>query len=167
MNGLIKLLVIDDDAADRLQLKRALKNCGFAYELSEYEAFDITIDFSVFDCIFLDYLLPGENGLSLLRKIRDTGIKTPIVIFTSQGNENIAVELMKAGASDYIVKNAITSQSMAQVLRNMLQIGEMIRKKDEAEKALCISEARLAEAQQIAKFGNWEFDTVHNRVHFS
>jgi signal transduction histidine kinase/DNA-binding NarL/FixJ family response regulator len=167
MNGLIKLLVIDDDAADRLQLKRALKNCGFTYELSEYEAFDITIDFSAFDCIFLDYLLPGENGLSLLKKIRDTGIKTPIVIFTSQGNENIAVELMKAGASDYIVKNAITSQSMAQVLRNMLQIGEMIRKKDEAEKALCISEARLAEAQHIAKFGNWEFDTIHNRVHFS
>jgi PAS domain S-box-containing protein len=167
MNGLIKLLVIDDDAADRLQLKRALKNCGFTYELSEYEAFDITIDFSAFDCIFLDYLLPGENGLSLLKKIRDTGIKTPIVIFTSQGNENIAVELMKAGASDYIVKNAITSQSMAQVLRNMLQIGEMIRKKDEAEKALCISEGRLAEAQHIAKFGNWEFDTIHNRVHFS
>ena len=167
MNGPIKLLVIDDDAADRLQLKRALKTCGFAYELSEYEAFDITIDFSVFDCIFLDYLLPGENGLLLLRKIRDTGIKTPIVIFTSQGNENIAVELMKAGASDYVVKNAITSQSVAQVLRNMLQIGEMIRKKDQAEKALCISEARLAEAQRIAKFGNWEFETVHNRVHFS
>ncbi len=167
MNGSIKLLVIDDDAADRLQLKRALKNCGFAYELSEYEAFDITIDFSAFDCIFLDYLLPGENGLSLLKKIRDTGIRNPIVIFTSQGNENIAVELMKAGASDYIVKNAITSQSIAQVLRNMLQIGEMIRKKDAAEKALCISEARLAEAQRIARFGNWEFDTVHNRVHFS
>src|SRR5688572_19607672 len=108
MNELLKLLVIDDDAADRLQLKRALRTCGFGYELTEYEDIrNITDDLNSFHCIFLDYLLPGENGLLLIKKFRDMGVKTPIVMITSQGNETIAVELMKAGASDYVVKNEI------------------------------------------------------------
>lgn len=161
MNTHIKLLVIDDDEVDKMHLKKSLKNCGFNYELTEYENIDANTDvvfFSAFDCIFLDYLLPGTNGLSLLKTIRDSGVKTPIVIVTSQGNESIAVELMKAGASDYIVKNDINAQSLGQVLRNMLYIRRITREREEAELALRISESRLAEAQRMAKIGNWELN---------
>jgi CheY-like chemotaxis protein len=168
MNPLVKLLVIDDDEADRLQLKRALKTCGYQYELTEHDDIrSITAKLEDFDCIFLDYLLPGENGLHQLKKIRDKGIKTPIVIITSQGNESIAVELMKAGASDYIVKNDISGQSMAQVLRNMMRISQVIREREETEKALRISEARLAEAQRISKIGSWEYEPSSERLHWS
>jgi signal transduction histidine kinase/DNA-binding response OmpR family regulator len=168
MNPLVKLLVIDDDEADRMQLKRALKTCGYQYELTEHDDIrSIASDLEAFDCIFLDYLLPGENGLLHLKKIRDRGIQTPIVIITSQGNESIAVELMKAGASDYIVKNDISGQSMGQVLRNTLRISQIIREREEAEKALRISEARLAEAQRISKIGNWEIDPGSGKLHWS
>jgi signal transduction histidine kinase/DNA-binding response OmpR family regulator len=165
---LLKLLIIDDDAADRLQLKRALKGCGFQYELTEYEdARNITEGLNAFHCIFLDYLLPGENGLALMKKIRDNGIKTPVVMVTSQGNESIAVELMKAGASDYVVKNEIDAQSLGQILRNILRISRMDREREEAVKALQISEARLAEAQRIAKIGNWEYVPCKKSLHWS
>jgi signal transduction histidine kinase/DNA-binding response OmpR family regulator len=164
----VKLLVIDDDDADRLQLKRALKTCGFPYELTEYEEVrTITGKFNEFDCIFLDYLLPGENGLLLLKKFSAHGIKTPIVIITSQGNESIAVELMKAGASDYIVKNDISGQSLGQVIRNTIRIQQMLRAREEAENALRISEARLAEAQRIASIGNWEYEPGNNTIYWS
>jgi signal transduction histidine kinase/CheY-like chemotaxis protein/HPt (histidine-containing phosphotransfer) domain-containing protein len=168
MNPLVKLLVIDDDEADRLLLKRALKTCGYPYELTEHDNIrSLPDNLGAFDCIFLDYLLPGQNGLFQLKKIREKGILTPIVIVTSQGNENIAVELMKAGASDYIVKNEINGQSMGQILRNMMRISQIIREREEAEKALRISEARLAEAQRISKIGSWEYEHGSETLHWS
>jgi signal transduction histidine kinase/CheY-like chemotaxis protein len=162
MKEQLKLLVIDDDDVDRLQLKRALKSSGFEYTLTEYEdtALASIADFLCehpFDCIFLDYLLPGNTGLSVLKKIREKGVRIPIVMITSQGNEGIAVELMKAGASDYIVKNSINGPALGQVLRNMIRMSRVEREREDAENALRISEARLAEAQRIAKVGNWEF----------
>lgn len=168
MNPPVKLLVIDDDEADRLHLKRTLKTCGINYNLTEYEdVLNITDALNDFDCIFLDYLLPGENGLLLVKKFRDNGIITPIVMITSQGSESIAVELMKAGASDYIVKNEINDHTLAQVLRNMLSMSRMIRERESAEKALRMSEARLAEAQRIAKIGNWEYAPSIDILHWS
>lgn len=166
----VKLLVIDDDEVDKLHLKRALKVCGFQHELTEYTDTHGITNISLlssFDCIFLDYLLPGDNGLLFLKRIRDNGIKTPIVIITSQGNESLAVELMKAGASDYVIKNDINGQSLAQVLRNMLRLNSIMTEREEAYKALRISESRLAEAQQIAKMGNWEFHAASNSFYVS
>ncbi|MCD9013988.1 hybrid sensor histidine kinase/response regulator [Parachryseolinea silvisoli] len=166
----VKLLVIDDDEVDKRQLKRALKASGFEYELTEYSDALSIADISLlnaFDCIFLDYLLPGDTGLRFLKKIRDEGIVTPIVMITSQGNESIAVELMKAGASDYIVKNEIDGQSISQVLRNMFRLNSMMREREEAYCALRISEARLAEAQELAKIGSWEFDAKKNSFYVS
>ena len=170
MESKIKLLVIDDDEIDRLQLKRALKATEFDYQLTECESprsmTEILLKES-FDCIFLDYLLPGDNGLSLLKKLRDTGVKAPVVIITSQGNESIAVELMKAGASDYIVKNNINSQTIGQVIRNMLRMSSVEKEREAAETALKVSESRLAEAQRIAKIGNWEFNITSGLVYWS
>jgi signal transduction histidine kinase/HPt (histidine-containing phosphotransfer) domain-containing protein len=169
-SSFVRLLVVDDDDADKLLLKRALRTCGFQYELTEYSDTTNISDTNAlnsFDCIFLDYLLPGDNGLFLLKKIRDNGVRTPIVIITSQGNEHIAVELMKAGASDYIVKNEIDGQSLGQVLMNIQQVNKIMKEREEAYRALRISESRLAEAQQIAKLGSWEFDNEQNAFFLS
>ena len=170
MNTLVKLLVIDDDEVDRLQLKRALKATGLSYELTECHDVQRALEDiakTAYDCIFLDYLLPGLNGLTLLKSIRDRGITAPVVIITSQGNESIAVDLMKAGASDYIIKNDITPQLLGQVLRNAIRMSEVMREREMALQALRDSEARLAEAQRIARTGNWEFSPLNNVLHWS
>jgi signal transduction histidine kinase/DNA-binding response OmpR family regulator len=170
IDNTIRLLVVDDDEVDRLQLKRALKGSGLDYKLTECDALDSQTEAlltSSFDCIFLDYLMPGNNGLLLLKKIRDAGVKTPVVIITSQGNERVAVELMKAGASDYVVKNNINGQVIGQVLRNMLKMGAVEREREAAIQALRVSESRLAEAQRIAKIGNWELTSNSNNLFWS
>ena len=170
MNTQVKLLVIDDDEVDRLQLKRALKATGLSYELSECaEVRHALEDISntAYDCIFLDYLLPGLNGLDLLKSIRDKGITAPVIIITSQGNESIAVDLMKAGASDYIVKNDITAQLLGQVLRNTIRMSEVVKERQLAVQALRTSEARLAEAQRIARVGSWQFSPTDQVLHWS
>jgi len=155
----ISLLIIDDDEVDRLHLKRSLKTSGLdcvVTELDNSDTLEADLQKSPFDCIFLDYLLPGDNGLSLLQKIRLTGSSTPVVIITSQGSEQIAVELMKAGAADYIIKNQINSTSIGQIVRNILRTNQAEKDRAEAVSALRKSEARLAEAQRIARIGNWE-----------
>ena len=170
MSSAIKVLIIDDDEVDRLQLKRALKNSSHACDVVECEDMNCVTDeifTTPFDCIFLDYLLPGENGLSLLKKIRDKGIGTPIVIITSQGSESIAVELMKAGASDYLVKDQINGNAIGKIITSILRTSLVQREKEEAVRALQISEKRLAEAQKIAKIGNWEVDIPTMTMHWS
>src|SRR5690606_34971653 len=168
MEEKIHILVIDDDEVDRLTLQRALRKSGVQFELSETG--DALVALSLLkarphDCIFLDYLLPGTDGLTVLKKLRAEGIKTPVVIITSQGDEEVAVQMMKSGASDYIIKDSIDAISIKKVIQTVTQIGEMERKRAEAEEALKVSEFRLSEAQKIAKLGNWEYDFITNEVY--
>ncbi|UCD72084.1 MAG: response regulator, partial [Syntrophobacterales bacterium] len=59
-----------------------------------------------FDLVLLDYSLPGMNGLDVLRKMKEMDYDTPVIIVTGQGNEKVAVEAMKLGAYDYVIKSA-------------------------------------------------------------
>ncbi|HEY8400595.1 MAG TPA: response regulator [Cytophagaceae bacterium] len=170
MEKKLKLLVIDDDEVDRLTVRRALKASHLLFELTEVDKPDPALQLlknENFDCVFLDYLLPGIDGLKLLKKLREEGIFTPIVVVTSQGDEKVAVEMMKAGASDYIVKTQINAHGIAQVIRNILRVQEVERLRVEAVEALKTSQARLAEAQRIARIGNWEFDFKDKKIFWS
>ncbi len=170
MDEEVKVLVIDDDDVDRLTLTRALKKSEITHRVTECaraeDAFQLLRE-NRYDCIFLDYLLPGTDGLMLLRKFRLDGIKTPVIVVTSQGNEKIAVEMMKAGASDYIVKDHINPTNMKRIIQTVIFRREMERHQEMAEAALKTSEARLAEAQKIAKMGSWEFTPDFQEVYWS
>lgn len=166
----IKVLVIDDDEVDRLTLRRALKKVELNYTLTEcFEAVDAlkNIEHNKYDCIFLDYLLPGIDGLMLLKQLRMEGNRTPIIIVTSQGDEKVAVEMMKSGASDYVVKDQITAPNIKKIIQNVTLLREIERQKEATELALKISEARLSEAQKIAKIGNWEFNYITEELYWS
>jgi len=138
MDEEVKVLVIDDDDVDRLTLTRALKKSEITHRVTECaraeDAF-LLLKENRYDCIFLDYLLPGTDGLMLLRKFRLDGIKTPVIIVTSQGNEKIAVEMMKAGASDYIVKDHINPTNMKRIIQTVIFRREMERVFAPAHKA--------------------------------
>lgn len=170
MEDEVRVLVIDDDDVDRLTLSRALKKSDINHVLTECaraeDAFDL-LKSNRYDCIFLDYLLPGTDGLMLLRKFRQEGIKTPVIIVTSQGNEKVAVEMMKSGASDYIVKDHINPTNIKRIIQTVTILREIERQQEIAESALKISEARLAEAQKIARMGNWEFTPNFDEVYWS
>ncbi len=92
-----KLLLIDDDQVEVLTFQRSLRKSEIPHQLNIcYNADEAlkAIENTSFDCIFLDYLLPGIDGLQLLRKLRAKPINTPVAVMASQGDEKIAVEML-------------------------------------------------------------------------
>ena len=121
----LNILVVDDDKVDRMSLRRVLKKSQYKATLLEAanaeEALE-KIEQSSFDCIFVDYDLPGTNGLDLIQIIRKQSIQTPIVALTGQGNEETAVNLMKAGASDYLTKSKLSADVVSLAIRGALRV---------------------------------------------
>ena len=112
----LQILYIEDDDLDRMIMKRALNSSGLPVELRFAENIDAGREATQgveYDCIFLDYNLPGGTGLELLKVIRASGNNSPIIIVTSQGDEKIAVEAMKNGANDYIPKSFLSADGLA------------------------------------------------------
>src|SRR5262249_34003557 len=120
------ILVVDDDDLDRMAVQRALKSAGMPLAIEEAGGSATALallELKEVDCIFLDYQLPGDDGLTVLREIRDRGILTPVVVLTGQGDEQLAVALMKAGATDYLTKSAMSPGSLRRVLRYAIRVG--------------------------------------------
>jgi CheY-like chemotaxis protein len=118
MEEILKILIVDDDEVDRMAVRRSLKTAGIKMEVVEaincQEAI-ASLSHDDFDCVFLDYRLPDGDGLSLVQNIRSSGFKAALVVLTGQGDEQIAVEVMKAGASDYISKSKVSPESLARL----------------------------------------------------
>lgn len=156
------ILLVDDDDFDIMAFSRALKKTSLSIKLTSAnlanEALDILLDGTFFDCIFLDYQLPGTDGLKLLKQIREIGVLTPVAILTSHGDERLAVEMMKTGAFDYFQKSEVSAEKISKILHSVRTFQRIESEKIKAEKELKYITRNLEEAQEIANLGSWEFD---------
>ena len=121
----VKILIIDDSAEDREVYHRFLsKQAQFNYEIIEAESAEEGLEKLEMspDLILLDYLLPDSNGLEFLAELQSLKIKLPpIIMLTGAGNETVAVEAMKNGVKDYLVKAKLTPNSFISAINNVLQ----------------------------------------------
>ncbi|MEG4805420.1 ATP-binding protein [Microcoleus sp. ARI1-B5] len=105
---MLHILVIDDNPTDRLLVKRELER-EFSplqiTEISDAGSLGEALHRGGFDLAITDYQLRWTNGLDVLKTIKVSYPECPIVMFTNTGNEEIAVEAMKAGLDDYIIKS--------------------------------------------------------------
>jgi signal transduction histidine kinase len=137
----MRLLLVDDDVVDRRAVTRMLRSVGADAEIDEAATAEEGLRLLAqtrYDCILLDYYLPGTDGLQMLRAIRGAGVTTPVVTLTGQGDEEVAVELMKAGATDYLPKQALAADRLARSLRyatTMARVEDARRQALEREKA--------------------------------
>jgi len=99
------ILVVDDDDRIRDLLKRFLVKEGYRVTTAPHAAsarkFMSMIDF---DLSILDIMMPGEDGLSLLSFIRESGDETPVILLTARGLAEDRIEGLKRGADDYLPK---------------------------------------------------------------
>ncbi len=137
----LNLLIIDDDEVDRMALRRLLKQVEADAKVAEADskASGLAIlQSETFDCVFLDYQLPDGDGLTLLRELGVAEIDAPVVMMTGQGSEELVVEMLHAGALDYLPKAKMTAQALMRIVRNVIRVNQ-------AEAAGKAAQMRLAE----------------------
>ena len=126
-----RFLVVDDESAARYGARRLLESAG--HDVSEAESGEDCLRAVAsrgFDAILLDYQMGGMDGLAVLSALGQGASSPPVVLFTAQGNEKIAVEAMRKGAHDYLVKPADPDE-LVLVLERAAAFG---RTRDEAER---------------------------------
>ncbi|MEJ2680426.1 MAG: ATP-binding protein [Gammaproteobacteria bacterium] len=133
------ILIADDDDGDRKQVKRALKQARLSCEITEAVNMNevITVcENQSFDCAILDYQMPGQNGLVGVELLHKKIPYMAIIMATGQGDEMVAAEAIKRGASDYIPKRAITAESIKHLVENALEKANLNRQVNEQREAL-------------------------------
>lgn len=100
-----KILVVDDDKRLRELLQRYLGDNGFVVRTAENgEAMDKALSRDVFDLVVLDLMLPGEDGLSICRRLRANDPDLAVVMLTAKGDEIDRIVGLEMGADDYLPK---------------------------------------------------------------
>lgn len=155
MSGSLRLLLIDDDEVDRMSVRRLLASVSPAPAITECDSGEAALEVAggSFDCVLLDVRLPGQSGLDVLRAMRAAEIKKPIIMLTGFGDEETAVECMKAGAADYISKANLTGQRLLNSIRQAVRVndaegraqeaGDQLRRHAEQLHALALAAADL------------------------
>jgi PAS domain S-box-containing protein len=133
----VKILLIDDDPADRDLLTRRLRRAFeplTCVEVSRRQDFEAAMAEGGFDVMITDYQLKWSDGLWVLRRCRESYPDLPVIMYTDTGNEEIAVEGMKAGLNDYVLKSHPTRLPIA--VQESLEKARLRRAQVEAEAAL-------------------------------
>ncbi len=144
----VRLLVVDDDTVDRIAILRALRSGRVDAEIREADSVDSALAVlyeQQIDCVLLDFYLPGGDGLTVIEAARKAKLTAPFIMLTGQGDESLAVDLMKRGAADYVPKNLLTPERLVQSLRYVLRLNEAERREDEARRALARHANQLAQ----------------------
>jgi len=155
----LKILHLENSSADAELVERELKKGNLQFEklvVGRKMAFENALKEFVPDIIISDHTLPSFDSFEAIKMIHQNGIKVPFVLVSATVSDEFAVEIMKAGADDYILKDRL--QRLPQAVLNIVEKYNLARTKEAATCELVSSELRLKEAQRIAKLGSWETD---------
>ncbi len=148
-----RLLVVDDDPRIRDLLRRYLVQEGFEVLLAEdARALDRMLRRELVDLIILDLMLPGEDGLSVCRRLRTRHDTTPVVMLTAKGDDVDRIVGLEIGADDYLPKPFNPRELLA-------RIHAVLRRRPPAE--LPGAPSMLGER---VVFGPFEFDLALRRL---
>jgi len=152
---LMNILVVEDDAAHAAAIRRALNASGMLSEISvvgSLQEFHDRVARQLPDVAIMDLNLPDGRAVEALTSPAEDG-PFPILLMTSYGNEQVAVEAIKAGALDYIVKSPEAFSSMAVTLERALREWKLLQEKKRVEKQLKESQAQVIQQEKMATIG--------------
>ena len=148
-------LIIEDDDNDLVLTKELIHEglTEFQARIETVLSMDEVISRTatkIYDIILLDYRVGEFDGIEILRALRGRGYKPPVIILTGQGDEAIAVKAMKVGASDYITKSGLTSQSLAKSILSAVKFYNQQARRERAEQSLRIQSKMLQGVSEAA-----------------
>jgi len=152
----LRILLVDDDAVDRLAVRRALQQAGVDADISEAHTAAEAIaagTAGAIDIVLLDYQLPGGDGFSVLRALREADALLPVIVLTGFGDEQLAAAMMKEGAADYVAKRSVSPESLERSLRHAFAMQRAERER----RLLLVREQNAKEEAQAANRAKDEF----------
>lgn len=130
-----KVLIIDDDEVDRMRLKRFLADSVELQPLTIDEAADgaaglDAVTSQTYDCVLLDYNLPGANALNILQELNDCdAILPPVIVQTVLDDHETGLKTVEAGAQDYLVKGRFDSTWLTRSIRYARERHRLLQEK--------------------------------------
>ncbi len=164
----LRILHLEDRATDAELLLRVLRLAELKFQArcvetrADFEA--ALADFSP-DIILADYFLPGFDGLTALGIAQARCPDVPFIIISGTLGEERAVEALKLGATDFVLKDRL--DRLVPVVQRALREADSRAGRQRAETALIESEAGLLEAQSLAHLGNWNWDMTRDDLSWS
>jgi PAS domain S-box-containing protein len=165
----VHVLYVEDEPAHARLVERAFDSAAPDVMLSVAASLDearAAIDESNPDLVIADFLLPDGRGTELLAIQREDA-PFPVVVLTSHGDESVAVEAMKAGALDYVVKSDSSLIDLPHVAERALREWKLLTERRAMEAELIKNEARLSMALDAAGIGTWDWKIETDEIVWS
>ena len=160
-SSIIRILLIEDDPNDALLMRRMLERDNprrFYIKHCDRLSHGIEIlNSQNFDVMLLDLELPDSFGMGTIEWARAHAVQLPIIVLTGMEDERIAMEALKAGAQDYLVKSRTEKTD---VVKSILMALEHKQIRQELRK----SERRLELAIEAAELGLWDWDILADKI---
>ena len=165
----IQVLLLEDEAAHAEAIRRALESANGDLKLhivGSLKGFRDYIAADTPDIALVDMVLPDGNGIDLLTYPPESKA-FPMLILTSHGNEKAAVDALKAGALDYVVKSPETFAAMSRILTRNLNQWSLIQERKKAEAALQASEENFRNSMDNSLMGIRITDADENTLYLN
>ncbi len=134
----MRILVVEDDAETRAYLERGLKEAGHVVDAAgDGNRGQALASDAKYDVLIVDRMLPGRDGLSLIKSVRQSGLQTPILILSALGEVDDRVQGLERGGDDYLVKpfafselvarlDALVRRSRAEAAATHLEVADLV-----------------------------------------
>ena len=138
------LLVVDDEKSVRYSFERIFENYYYVLTAEDGKSALDVLDRNIdnIDVIFLDVRMPGMNGIEALKKIREKTINIPVIIMTAFSDSSIAIEAMREGAFDYLLK-PLHNEQLREVIEKALASARL------RQEAFCYCDDNYSGAESI------------------
>jgi PAS domain S-box-containing protein len=159
MREKLKILHLEDILTDAELVERELKRSGMAFEkLLVDNRSDYISALSEFapDIILSDHSLPSFNSRDALKILKESGLNIPFILITATISEEFAVEIMKEGAADYILKDRM--QRLPNAILNILEKFKLEAERKKFLEEVIANEAMLRQAENIADIGSLDIN---------
>ncbi len=152
----LKILIVEDDEDDIFLIRDFIREGiqdptpGIDHT-SSYEDAVAKLEDSDYDICMCDYRLGAMDGIALIKNLRARNVKIPIIVLTGQGDQEVAVEAMKAGATDYLTKGKLSPETLSHAIRYSLKLHREASRRKQTEQMLKKSHQDLVRANNDLK----------------
>lgn len=164
----LKILYLEDSEYDAELSGRMLQQAGisFTFKLVDTrEEYTAALSEYIPDVILADHSLFQFNSSEALRVFKSTGLKIPFILVTGTVSEEFAVNILKEGADDYLLKSNLAR--LPNAIINSLEKHRFDRERQLYLRNIITNETLMKEAESLANFGSWEFDMIAGNTQWS